>query len=78
MAADPIPQAATPEVSAVSGALPDETYYVGISWVNAGGKKACSNPAKITTSGSSIAVTHGDPPANAVGWHVYVGMLRRL
>jgi len=74
MAADPIPQAVVPGVQAVSGALPDGTYYVGISWVNAGGEEgACSNPAKITTAGSSIAVSHGDPPANAVGWHVYVG-----
>jgi hypothetical protein len=74
MTPDPIPQAATPNVRAVSGALPDGTYYVGMSWVNARGEEgACSNPAKITTSGSSIEVTPGVPPANATGWHVYLG-----
>lgn len=74
MVADPIPQAAAPPVQAVGGGLADGTYYVGISWVNSAGEEgACSIPAVITTSGSSFEVRHGNIPANAVGWHVYVG-----
>ena len=74
MAADPIPQAATPSVSAVSGALADGTYYVGMTWGNASGEEgACSIPAKITTAGQTIQVQAGAAPANAAGWNVYMG-----
>jgi hypothetical protein len=74
MAADPIPQAATPSVQTVGGGLADGTYYVGMSWTNATGEEgACSIPAVITTTGSSFEVRHGSAPANAAGWHVYVG-----
>ncbi|MBS1857122.1 MAG: hypothetical protein JST11_17255 [Acidobacteria bacterium] len=74
MAADPIPQAPAPAVRAVAGELSDGTYYVGASWTNAAGEEgACSLPATIATAGSTFAVTHGDAPANATGWNVYVG-----
>jgi hypothetical protein len=74
MAADPIPQAATPDVRAAAGGLANGTYYTGVSWTNATGEEgACSSPAVITTTGSSFEVRHGTPPANAAGWHVYVG-----
>jgi hypothetical protein len=74
MVADPIPQASTPGVLAVSGGLADGTYYVGMSWANPSGEEgACSIPAVITTAGSSFEVRHGNAPSNAAGWHVYVG-----
>jgi hypothetical protein len=74
MVTDPIAQAAAPAVRAVSGGLADGTYYVAMSWTNAGGEEgACSLPAAITTAGSTFAVTPGSAPANAAGWNLYVG-----
>jgi hypothetical protein len=74
LAADPIAKASMPTLRAVSGGLGDGTYYVGVSWTNAAGEEgACSDPAKISTAGSSFEVRHGDAPANASGWNVYVG-----
>jgi len=75
MTADPLPRAAAPNLQAAPGSLPNATYYAGMSWANASGEEGgCSLPATITTSGSSMLVQHGERPANATGWHVYLGL----
>jgi hypothetical protein len=74
MTADPLRRAPVPAVSAVTGGLADGTYYVAISWTNAGGYEGASSaPAKITTSGRTFQVTPGEAPSNARGWNVYAG-----
>jgi hypothetical protein len=70
----PVPQASQPSVEAGAGSLPDDTYYVTMAWVNAGGEEGASAvPATITTSSSGFLVTPPEPPAEAAGWNVYSG-----
>src|SRR5271157_683652 len=80
IASVPVPQAATPAVTAAAAAapgapLPDGTYYATVAWVNAAGEEGVSAlPATIGTTGSSLLVQPaGDPPKTAAGWNVYVG-----
>jgi len=74
MAADPVSQAGSPAVHTATGGLPDGTYYVAMAWTNGAGEEGASSvPTKITVSGSSFDAQHGEAPANAKGWHVYVG-----
>jgi hypothetical protein len=74
MTTDPIPQAPQPTLRTATGLLADGAYYVAIAWVNGAGEEgAASGPANITVSGGSFEVQHGAAPANAKGWHVYVG-----
>jgi hypothetical protein len=77
VASDPIPRAVTPNVMAAPGAptpLPDGTYYATVAWTNRAGEEGASAPpATITTSGTTLSVHPINPPANAVGWNVYVG-----
>lgn len=72
--ADPVRQAATPQLIAVPGNLPDSTYYATLSWVNQNGQEGASAvPEAITTTTSSFDVQPGNAPTNVVGWNVYVG-----
>jgi hypothetical protein len=74
--ADPIPRAATPELSSVPGNGAGATLYVAATWVNSTGQEgAPSAYAQLGTSpGESLAVgSSGVPPQNAVGWNAYVG-----
>ncbi|PWU04195.1 MAG: hypothetical protein C5B51_17240 [Terriglobia bacterium] len=71
---DPIPQAATPAVTAITGNLPDGTYYITMAWLNSGGEEgACAVPAVITLSSNGIQVQPQAVPQNAAQWNVYVG-----
>jgi hypothetical protein len=70
----PVPQAAQPSLEATAGSLPDDTYYVTMAWVNAGGEEgAGAVPSMITTSGSGFMVTPPEAPPEAIGWNVYIG-----
>jgi hypothetical protein len=70
----PIPQAAQPAVVATEGTLADDTYYVTMAWVNAGGEEGASAvPSAITTSSSAFLVAPPAAPAAATGWNVYAG-----
>jgi hypothetical protein len=74
IASTPVPQAAAPRVVAAAGSLPDNTYYVTMSWTNSTNEEG--SPAvtsAITTSQSTLLVQPVAPPANATGWNVYVG-----
>lgn len=74
VAPKPVPQAATPEVLPIPGALPDGTYYVTVAWVNDAGEEGASAvPAVVTIAGSTLEVRPGAPLGCAVGWSVYIG-----
>jgi len=74
IASDPIPKATTPLVIALTGALPDGTYYVTTAWMNRAGEEGASaDPAVVTLTGCTLSVQPGNPPPNATGWKVYVG-----
>jgi hypothetical protein len=71
---DPVRQAATPQLIAIPGNLPDGTYYATMSWVNQNGQEGASAvPDAITTSTSTFEVQPGNPPDCVAGWNVYVG-----
>jgi hypothetical protein len=70
----PIPKAASPVLAAVSGSLPDGTYYATASWVNEAGQEgACAEETSIATSSSTFAAQMGKVPAMAIGWNLYAG-----
>jgi hypothetical protein len=70
----PVAKAATPVVATAAGAVPDGTYYITMAWVNnAGEEGASADPAVMTTTSSTLLVTPGNPPGNAMGWRVFVG-----
>jgi hypothetical protein len=74
IAADPVPQASTPQLAAAPGALPDGTYFVTIAWLNRAGEEGvAATPALISTVGSTFSVRAGAAPRSAAGWNVYVG-----
>jgi hypothetical protein len=71
---NPVPQPASPEVSATAGALPDGTYYITMAWLNSNGEEGqCAPTAAITTSSTSFVVTPPAAPPGVTGWNLYVG-----
>jgi hypothetical protein len=76
IAGDPVAQSDLPECgSAGGGTLPLSTYYVQTAWQSAAGSiGAPSESLPVTTNpGTVLTVRAVRPPANAVGWFVYVG-----
>jgi len=60
VAGHPVPRAGRPSVMATPGTLPDGTYYVAVSWLNAEGEE-----------GDPEGNLEGEPTA---GWNVYAGV----
>jgi hypothetical protein len=73
--ADPIPQAAHPDLSLIPGALTPGKYFVQVSWRNANGEEG--GPSEMTaldvTQGNTLQVRAVNPPSNATSWNVYAG-----
>jgi|SRR5581483_5233549 len=72
---DPVPQAKTPQLSAILSAQPAATYYVTTSWLNSRGEEgmpAVYAPFTVE-AGNTVEVRTVSPPSNATGWNVYVG-----
>jgi hypothetical protein len=70
----PVPLAAQPVLTPIAGALPDDSYYVTMAWVNADGAEGgAAVPLVIATSSSAFLVAPPAAPAAAAGWNVYVG-----
>jgi len=73
--ADPIPQAAHPQLSLVPGALTTGKYFVQVGWRNANGEEG--GPSEMTaldvTQGNTLQVRAVNPPSNATSWNVYAG-----
>jgi len=71
----PTPKAAEPVVTTTAGPLADGTYYVTMSWVNAGGEEGlCADAVGVTTAGSTFVVSGRRAPESAAGWNVYAGV----
>jgi hypothetical protein len=75
IAGDPIPQAATPQLTAIPGGQEAMTYYVSVSWLNAEGQEgqASASSSLQAIAGTVLAVQPVNQPTNAVSWNVYVG-----
>lgn len=75
LVADPLPEPAVPALSAAPGPMAGATYYVAVTWTNTAGHE--SNPSDLATittvDGQQMIVSVINPPANALGWNVYVG-----
>jgi len=75
----PVAQPAIPNVVAAPCAagslpLPDATYYVTLSWINAQGEEGASAvAAAVATSAGTLLIQPGSPPRYATAWNVYVG-----
>lgn len=70
-----IRRAEKPSVSTSAlGDLPAGTYYVQIAWQHLAGNVSERNaPVLMDVAGGSITVTPPSAPANALGWHVFIG-----
>jgi hypothetical protein len=74
IATQPVRRATPPNVIAFPGALPDGTYYVTMTWVNAAGEEgAASTETTIATTSSTFLVEPVNAPPIAAGWNVYAG-----
>lgn len=77
MVIDPVPKAAMPTLTALasSAPLPDGTYYVTVAWTNQAGEEGASAvPNTVSTTSQTLLVEPTNPPNNAAGWNVYVGV----
>lgn len=76
IAADPIPQAAGPQLTSIPGGQPATTYWVSVSWLNTEGEEGqASNPSTLAVAdGNALVAQPVNQPANATAWNVYVGL----
>ncbi len=72
---DPVTKAESPLLIATAGSSDAMTYYVRMTWINRAGQEgAPSDVVSLpTVAGTQMIVSPVSPPANAVGWNVYVG-----
>ena len=75
LVANPIPRAALPALSTVTGAASAATFYIAVTLLNAQGQEGSpSDIAQISTlDGQQLVVTSPNPPATATAWNAYVG-----
>lgn len=73
---NPIRRAEKPALSFIAGLLSATTYYVQVSWLNALGQEGAPSETTSFDSplGSLLVVQARNPPANATGWNVFVGL----
>jgi len=76
IAADPIPQAAPPQLTSIPGGQPAMTYCASVSWLNVESEEGqASNSSTLTVAaGNALVVQPVNQPANATAWNVYVGL----
>lgn len=77
IAADPIPQAAPPQLTTIAGGQAAMTYWAAVSWLNAESQEGqASDPSTLSAAaGNTLAVQPVNRPANATAWNVYCGGL---
>lgn len=76
VAGDPIPQAASPQLTTIPGGQPAMTYCASVSWLNLENQEGqASNPSTLTVEAdNALVVAPANQPANATAWNVYVGL----
>ncbi len=72
---DPVPKAVVPTVLIDSGPIEASVYYIRASWINAAGQEgqASETTAVIADQFHDLEVAALNAPANATGWHIYIG-----
>jgi hypothetical protein len=73
---DPIPKAGMPVLTSATGPGSGGTYYVAVTWVNAGGQEGAPSEftALNTSTGEQLVVTVSGAPLDVIGWNVYAGV----
>jgi hypothetical protein len=73
---NPLPKASAADLTYFPGEQPGAAYYVCISWTGRQGEEGAVGEwrAITTPDGSVLSVRAIDPPANAGGWNVFVGL----
>lgn len=73
---DPIPQAAPPQLTSITGGQQANTYLASVSWLNVEGEEGqASNPSSLSVAaGNALVAQPVNQPANATTWNVYVGL----
>lgn len=75
---EPLAQAEAPRLSAVACGTPSEetAYYARVAWTNARGEEGAAGPWNllVVPAGMALSVEAVNPPVNAAGWNVYVGL----
>lgn len=76
IAANPVPKAEKPELGSGTGMLGEGLYLATVAWVNATGEEGAAGEcaSMVLPASSSLVVTAVNPPPNARGWNVYVGL----
>jgi hypothetical protein len=76
MIANPIPKAAVADLSYFPGQQAGTTYYACTSWTGAQGEEGAVGEwnAISTPDGNVLCVRPVNPPMNAAGWNVFVGL----
>jgi hypothetical protein len=74
--AEPIPQAAPPQLTSIPGGQPAMTYCASASWLNVDNEEGqASNPSSLTVAaGNALVAQPVNQPANATAWNIYVGL----
>ena len=75
LVADPIQRGSDPILTTVAGTGDGATYYVAMSWVNAGGQEGALGDVEsmLTVDGTQLVVSSASAPGNAAAWNVYAG-----
>jgi hypothetical protein len=76
LVSNPMAKAEAPELDSVPGAQTGGTYYACVSWLNGDGEEGAAGEWRSLTVGDGgvLAVRPANPPANAMGWNVFVGL----
>ena len=74
--ANPIPQAAAPQLTSIPGGQPANTYYVSVSWLNQENEEGeASSPSSLSIeAGNAMVAQPVNQPAGTAAWNVYVGL----
>ena len=75
LVADPIQRGSEPMLTTVAGTGSATTYYVALSWINAGGQEGALGDvgSMLTADGTQLVVSSASAPGNAAAWNVYAG-----
>ena len=73
---NPIPKAPAADLTYFAGQQAGATYYVCISWTGAGGEEGAVGEWNAITvpDNNVLSVRALNPPANAAGWNVFMGL----
>jgi hypothetical protein len=75
LAMSPVPRAEQPVIAFAASTLPAMSLYVRTTWVGHDGAEGAGGKERAvhTVANQALQLTMGPAPAEAAGWHVYIG-----